>query len=80
MPATRSPALQPARASSPGDSESIVENHFAGATPKPDWIRDDDAFPEADEQLRAYFAGELQTFARRWPHKEPISKCPSGAR
>jgi methylated-DNA-[protein]-cysteine S-methyltransferase len=46
-----------------GDSEAIVEIHFAGAKPKPDWIRDDDAFPEATDQLRAYFAGELQTFA-----------------
>jgi methylated-DNA-[protein]-cysteine S-methyltransferase len=46
-----------------GDSESIVAIHFAGAKPKPDWIRDDDAFPEACGQLRAYFAGEMQTFS-----------------
>ncbi len=45
-----------------GDSSSIIETYFAGAKPKPDWIRDDEAFPEAATQLRAYFAGKLQAF------------------
>ncbi len=45
------------------DAKAIVETHFAGAGPKPDWIRDDHALREAADQLRAYFAGELQTFA-----------------
>jgi len=44
------------------DGSAIVETYFAGARPKPDWIRDDDAFPEAATQLRDYFAGIRQTF------------------
>jgi methylated-DNA-[protein]-cysteine S-methyltransferase len=45
-----------------GDGNAIVETYFAGAKPKPDWIRDDDALREAADQLRAYFAGERRTF------------------
>jgi methylated-DNA-[protein]-cysteine S-methyltransferase len=45
-----------------GDGEAIVEIHFAGAKPKPDWIRDDDALREAANQLRAYFAGDRRDF------------------
>ncbi len=45
-----------------GDENAIVEIHFAGAEPKPDWTRDDAALREAANQLRAYFAGERQTF------------------
>lgn len=45
-----------------GDGTSIFETYFAGAQPKPDWIRDDDAFAEATAQLRAYFAGDLKAF------------------
>jgi methylated-DNA-[protein]-cysteine S-methyltransferase len=45
-----------------GDGNAIVETYFAGAKPKPDWIRDDEAFPEAAAQLRDYFAGNLQAF------------------
>ncbi len=45
-----------------GDGAAIVETCFAGAKPKPDWTRDDDAFRDASGQLTAYFAGELQAF------------------
>jgi methylated-DNA-[protein]-cysteine S-methyltransferase len=45
-----------------GDGNSIIETYFAGAQPKPDWIRGDDGLREAADQLRAYFAGELQEF------------------
>ncbi|HEX7681652.1 MAG TPA: methylated-DNA--[protein]-cysteine S-methyltransferase, partial [Thermoanaerobaculia bacterium] len=45
-----------------GDGGSIIETYFAGAQPKPDWIRDDEGFGEASAQLRAYFAGDLQAF------------------
>ena len=45
-----------------GDGEAIVEIRFAGATPRPEWIRDDASLAEAATQLRAYFAGELQKF------------------
>ena len=45
-----------------GDGNAIIETYFAGAQPKPDWIRDDEAFAEATTQLRAYFAGDLQAF------------------
>ena len=45
-----------------GDGISIIETYFAGAQPKPDWARDDDAFSEATAQLRAYFAGALKAF------------------
>jgi methylated-DNA-[protein]-cysteine S-methyltransferase len=45
-----------------GDGEAIVETYFAGAKPKPDWIRDDDALREAANQLQAYFAGERRDF------------------
>jgi methylated-DNA-[protein]-cysteine S-methyltransferase len=30
--------------------------------PRPDWLRDDAPFAEAQRQLEAYFAGELTTF------------------
>jgi methylated-DNA-[protein]-cysteine S-methyltransferase len=45
-----------------GDGEAIIETYFAGAKPKPDWIRDDDVLREAAGQLQAYFAGELRDF------------------
>ena len=45
-----------------GEGDAIVETYFAGAKPKPDWIRDDDALREAANQLRAYFAGESRNF------------------
>jgi len=45
-----------------GDETAIAEIHFAGAEPKPDWTRDDEALTEAANLLRAYFAGERQTF------------------
>jgi methylated-DNA-[protein]-cysteine S-methyltransferase len=48
-----------------GDGEAIVEIHFAGANPRPDWIRDDDALREAANQLHAYFAGERSGFDLR---------------
>jgi methylated-DNA-[protein]-cysteine S-methyltransferase len=45
-----------------GDGKAIIETYFAGAKPKPDWIRDDAVMREAADQLLAYFAGELQSF------------------
>jgi methylated-DNA-[protein]-cysteine S-methyltransferase len=45
-----------------GDDHAIVETYFAGAQPEPEWIHDDEAFPEAAAQLRDYFAGKLQAF------------------
>ncbi len=45
-----------------GDDDAIVEICFAGARPKPEWIRDDAAFAGAASQLRAYFAGALSAF------------------
>lgn len=45
-----------------GDGNAIIETYFAGAQPKPDWIRDDDGLREAADQLRAYFGGERQSF------------------
>ncbi len=45
-----------------GDGTAIVETYFAGAKPKADWIRDDDALREAADQLHAYFSGERNTF------------------
>jgi methylated-DNA-[protein]-cysteine S-methyltransferase len=45
-----------------GDGNAIIETYFAGAQPKPDWIRDDDGLREAADQLCAYFAGERQSF------------------
>jgi methylated-DNA-[protein]-cysteine S-methyltransferase len=45
-----------------GDETAIVEIHFAGAEPQPDWTRHPAALREAANQLRAYFAGERQTF------------------
>jgi methylated-DNA-[protein]-cysteine S-methyltransferase len=45
-----------------GDENTIIEIHFAGAEPKSDWTRDDDALCEGARQLRAYFAGERTTF------------------
>jgi len=48
-----------------GDDDAIVETYFAGAKPKAEWIRDNDALREAADQLRAYFAGELTAFDLR---------------
>jgi methylated-DNA-[protein]-cysteine S-methyltransferase len=45
-----------------GDGNAIVETYFAGAKPKPEWIRDDEPLREAANQLRAYFDGNLQAF------------------
>jgi methylated-DNA-[protein]-cysteine S-methyltransferase len=45
-----------------GDGTFIIETYFAGARPKPGWIRDDEAFAEAASQLRAYFAGDRKGF------------------
>ena len=45
-----------------GEGNAIIETHFAGAQPKPEWIRDESALRGATDQLRAYFAGELQAF------------------
>lgn len=45
-----------------GDDNAIVEIQFAGAEPKPEWIRDDAALAGAASQLGAYFAGELCAF------------------
>jgi methylated-DNA-[protein]-cysteine S-methyltransferase len=45
-----------------GDGDSIVETFFAGAKPKADWIRDDDALRDAADQLLAYFAGARDKF------------------
>jgi len=45
-----------------GDETAIVEIHFAGAEPQPDWTRHPAALREAANQLRAYFAGERTTF------------------
>src|SRR5260370_18575556 len=45
-----------------GDGNAIVETYFAGAQPKPEWIRNDDALREAANQLHAYFDGSLQAF------------------
>jgi methylated-DNA-[protein]-cysteine S-methyltransferase len=38
------------------------EKHGAPAAPKEEWMRDDGAFDDVREELRAYFARELQTF------------------
>lgn len=48
-----------------GRDGALGHLRMAGQTHEPDragWIEDDDAFPEAVEQLDAYFAGELTTF------------------
>lgn len=45
-----------------GDGAAIMETHFAGATPRPEWIRDDEALRAAADQLHAYFAGTLKAF------------------
>ncbi|HSY48152.1 MAG TPA: methylated-DNA--[protein]-cysteine S-methyltransferase [Thermoanaerobaculia bacterium] len=45
-----------------GDTDGIVEIHFAGAKPRSDWVRDDDSLADAASQLRAYFDGELRAF------------------
>ena len=48
-----------------GESDSITGLAFADspkAAPLSTWQRDDEAFREAADQLRAYFAGELRTF------------------
>ncbi|MEK6373831.1 MAG: methylated-DNA--[protein]-cysteine S-methyltransferase [Acidobacteriota bacterium] len=45
-----------------GTAAAVHEIHFAGATPKNDWTRDDAALAGAAAQLRAYFAGALLQF------------------
>ena len=45
-----------------GDDNAVIEIHFAGATPEPEWIRDDAALDDATSQLRAYFAGDRCAF------------------
>ena len=48
-----------------GVDDAIVETYFAGAKPKADWIRDDDALRNAADQLLAYFSGERCAFDLR---------------
>ncbi|MGH9936664.1 MAG: methylated-DNA--[protein]-cysteine S-methyltransferase, partial [Blastocatellia bacterium] len=43
-------------------TELFMEKHTGGPKPISDWLRDDDHFREAADQLRAYFAGELTEF------------------
>ena len=38
------------------------EKHGAPAAPKEEWTRDDGAFDDVRDELRAYFARELRTF------------------
>lgn len=45
-----------------GEGEVVHEIHFAGATPKDEWTRDDDALHVASVQLRSYFAGKRRDF------------------
>lgn len=48
-----------------GRETGLAHLRMAGQTHEPNrsgWIEDDDAFPEAVEQLDAYFAGELTDF------------------
>lgn len=48
-----------------GDGTSIIQTHFAGAEPKPEWVRDDEAFRDAIIQLREYFEGKRTAFELR---------------
>lgn len=52
-----------------GDRDVVHEIHFAGATPRHGWTRDDDALAGAAAQLRAYFAGQLRDF------ELPLAPC-----
>lgn len=45
-----------------GDGNAIIETHFAGAEPTPEWVRDDEGLRDAVDQLRDYFAGERTAF------------------
>lgn len=45
-----------------GAADAVHEIHFAGATPKTGWTRDDAALAAAAAQLRAYFDGALLQF------------------
>ena len=45
-----------------GERDAVREIHFAGATPRDGWTRDDGVLAGAVAQLRAYFAGELRNF------------------
>jgi methylated-DNA-[protein]-cysteine S-methyltransferase len=48
-----------------GDGEVLTNLRMVDQTYEPDradWVRDDAAFPDAVEQLAAYFDGTLQTF------------------
>lgn len=49
-----------------GDEAGIRRISFPGGKrtlkPDPDWVEDENAFPEARRQLTAYFAGELTEF------------------
>jgi methylated-DNA-[protein]-cysteine S-methyltransferase len=42
--------------------EITFPKNGAPASPQPDWIEDASAFTEPIRQLRAYFAGDLETF------------------
>ena len=48
-----------------GLREITFPKNGSPASPKPDWIEDASAFAEPVHQLRAYFAGELETFDLR---------------
>jgi methylated-DNA-[protein]-cysteine S-methyltransferase len=49
-----------------GDNSKLCQIHFAtngrSASPQPDWKDNPAAFVEPIRQLRAYFAGDLETF------------------
>lgn len=49
-----------------GDAQGLQQILFSTdgrpATPDPEWIEDDSALADAIGQLKAYFAGELETF------------------
>jgi methylated-DNA-[protein]-cysteine S-methyltransferase len=45
-----------------GTADAVHEIHFAGATPKDDWTRDDSVLGRAAAQLGAYFDGALLQF------------------
>jgi len=45
-----------------GLREIIFSKNGAPASPQPDWREDSSAFAELIRQLRAYFAGDLETF------------------
>jgi methylated-DNA-[protein]-cysteine S-methyltransferase len=44
-----------------GDGRALTAVHMEGS-PRPGWRRDPDALREPEEQLQAYFAGELREF------------------